>query len=260
VYREDGVDHTTDAGKLFNYDRPMDLFPSLNIEGYPNRNSLVYESVYGIEGADTILRGTLRFKGFCKVMRAMQSMGLFAEASVPAGGTNWAKCVASVLNASGSDARAAAEDFLKTGGASPSDIRYILDTLDRLGLLSDTEPVPNAPSVIDAVCSQLEKKLQYGPGERDMVLLSHQFVASWPDGSESDISSTFVRCGDPNGHTAMAETVGIPCALGVEHVLRGTVSGAGVIRPVDRALYKPLLADLEKLGISMIEEERPRPM
>lgn len=56
----------------------------------------------------------------------------------------------------------------------------------------------------------------------------------------------------------MSETVGIPCALGVEHILRGTVSGAGVIRPVDPKLYVPLLADLDKLGISMTEEERPR--
>jgi len=237
----------------------MDLFPSLNLEGYPNRNSLVYESVYGIEGAETILRGTLRFRGFCKVMRAMQMMGLFSEGPVPRGSGDWNACVAAVLETSGgSDARVAVEAYLADAHYAHGDVRHVVDTLDRLGLLSADEAVPAAPTVLDALCRQLEAKLQYGGGERDMVLLSHQFVAAWPDGTESDITSTLVRCGDPSGYTAMAETVGIPCALGVEHVLRGTVSGAGVIRPVDRTLYEPLLADLERLGIVMTEEERPR--
>lgn len=62
-----------------------------------------------------------------------------------------------------------------------------------------------------------------------------------------------MRCGDPSGHTAMAELVGVPCALATEHVLRGTVQGAGVIRPVEKCLYEPLLADLATLVRVRIE-------
>lgn len=261
MYREDGVDLMTDPGKLFHYDRPMKVFPSLNLEGYPNRNSLVYESVYGIEGAQTILRGTLRFKGFCNVMRAMQEIGLFDDELVSEGGLrypSWDHCLTELLG--GGDAREMTENYLMhkiENGFSSDGARAAVDTMDGLGLFSTTE-APQGPTVIDALCAQLEKKLQYGTGERDMVLLSHEFVASWPDGTKSDITSTLVRCGDPDGYTAMAETVGIPCALGVEHVLRGTVSGAGVIRPVDRVLYEPLLADLEEMGICMLETEKKR--
>lgn len=71
--------------------------------------------------------------------------------------------------------------------------------MERLGLLGH-EVVPKAPTILDALCKQLEKKLQYGPNERDMVLLSHEFIAAWPDGSESDITSTLVRCGTPGGY------------------------------------------------------------
>ena len=31
----------------------------------------------GIDGAETIIRGTLRYKGFCAVMRGLQELGLF---------------------------------------------------------------------------------------------------------------------------------------------------------------------------------------
>jgi hypothetical protein len=31
------------------------------LEGYPNRDSLLYEKVYGIEGAERVVRGTIRY-------------------------------------------------------------------------------------------------------------------------------------------------------------------------------------------------------
>ena len=51
------------------------------------------------------------------------------------------------------------------------------------------------------------------------MLLSHDFLAEWDDGSQSRFASTLVRTGAPQGeaggYTAMAETVGTPCALAV---------------------------------------------
>lgn len=41
---------------------PMDYFPGLNLEGYPNRDSTKYAEIYGIPSAHTLLRGTLRYK------------------------------------------------------------------------------------------------------------------------------------------------------------------------------------------------------
>ena len=45
------------------------------------------------------------------------------------------------------------------------------------------------------------------------------FQAEWADGSQSRFASTLVRTGAPQGeaggYTAMAETVGMPCALAV---------------------------------------------
>lgn len=47
---------------LANAVTPMDFFPGLNLEGYPNRDSTKYVEMYGIPAAHTLLRGTLRYQ------------------------------------------------------------------------------------------------------------------------------------------------------------------------------------------------------
>jgi hypothetical protein len=49
------------------------------LEGYPNRDSLLYEDVYNIQGAHTVVRGTIRFAGFSVAMRAFQELGMFNQ-------------------------------------------------------------------------------------------------------------------------------------------------------------------------------------
>ncbi len=41
----------------------------------PNRNSLTYAQLYDIPDADTVLRGTLRFKGFSRNMIGLTNAG-----------------------------------------------------------------------------------------------------------------------------------------------------------------------------------------
>ena len=42
--------------------KPLDFLPGFNLEGFPNRDSTKYAKSYGIETAETVLRGTLRYK------------------------------------------------------------------------------------------------------------------------------------------------------------------------------------------------------
>ena len=56
----------------------------------------------------------------------------------------------------------------------------------------------------------------------------------------------------------MSLTVGITAALGARLVLEGKVPQRGVISPVYKELYQPILKSLEKFGVLMVEEsERP---
>ena len=51
--------------------------PALALEGLANRNSLSYLPTYGLDPKlPTILRGTLRYRGFARLMSMFQSLGL----------------------------------------------------------------------------------------------------------------------------------------------------------------------------------------
>lgn len=54
----------------------LNFLPGFALEGYPNRDSTIYKDLYGINTANTIIRGTLRFKGFCNTIRSLQYLGL----------------------------------------------------------------------------------------------------------------------------------------------------------------------------------------
>lgn len=54
---------------------PMDYYPGLNLEGYPNRDSTKYAEVYGIQSAHTLMRGTLRYKVSSCILD--ETLGLF---------------------------------------------------------------------------------------------------------------------------------------------------------------------------------------
>nr|CAD7421994.1 unnamed protein product [Timema poppensis] len=63
----------------------LKFLPGFDLEGFPNRDSTHYASLYKIANeAHTVLRGTLRFQGFCDTVQGMQSLGLFDTNPHPA--------------------------------------------------------------------------------------------------------------------------------------------------------------------------------
>lgn len=59
--------------------------------------------------------------------------------------------------------------------------------------------------------------------------------------------------GTPNGYSSMARTVGLPAAMGARYVLDGTIKKRGVIGPMSKAVYEPVLKELETHGVRMVE-------
>lgn len=53
----------------------------------------------------------------------------------------------------------------------------------RFGLFGET-PVPQKRSLLDSLAAHLETKLQYGPGERDMIMLQHRFHITKANGEK----------------------------------------------------------------------------
>ncbi|KAJ8351053.1 hypothetical protein AAFF_G00158460, partial [Aldrovandia affinis] len=71
------------GGALLDSVAPMDFLPGFNLEGFPNRDSTKYAKPYGIESAHTLIRGTLRFKGFSSAMSGFVKLGLINTEPCP---------------------------------------------------------------------------------------------------------------------------------------------------------------------------------
>nr|XP_054750368.1 alpha-aminoadipic semialdehyde synthase, mitochondrial-like [Lytechinus pictus] len=71
----------------------------------------------------------------------------------------------------------------------------------------------------------------------------------WSDGSQTHEEVGLTVYGDPYGLSAMAITVGYPVAIATKMVLEGEIQQKGVVLPLSKDIYKPILNRLQAEGI-----------
>jgi len=219
-----------------------------DLEVYPNRDSLPYIETYGIATVRSMFRGTLRYPGWCDTLKRMVELGLLDEAKRDdLDGRTLAQLTGILI---GSDRRATREDLASFLGLSAS-AKPIAD-LEWLGFLSD-DPVPaDANCLLDVLASRMLAKMQYAPGERDMLVMQHEFVVEYANRTEK-ITSTLVDYGVPHGDSSMSRLVGLPAAIAARRVLQGEIELTGVRVPTLPEVYEPILDELETIGVSFDE-------
>ncbi|XP_053525944.1 alpha-aminoadipic semialdehyde synthase, mitochondrial isoform X4 [Artibeus jamaicensis] len=229
---------------------PMDYFPGLNLEGYPNRDSTKYAELYGIQSAHTLLRGTLRYKGYAKALNGFVKLGLINRDAFPAlrpeaKPLTWKELLCDLVGISPFSKHDVLREVVlkKLGGDSTQ-----LEAAERLGLLGD-EQVPRAESVVDALSKHLAMKLSYGPGEKDMIVMRDSFGIRHPSGHLESKTIDLVVYGDVNGFSAMAKTVGLPTAMAAKMLLDGEIQAKGLIGPFSKQIYGPILEQIKAEGI-----------
>ena len=94
----------------------------------------------------------------------------------------------------------------------------------------------------------MAEKCAYAEGERDMLLMRHEFVVRFDD-AEKKLYSTLVAYGIPGGDSAMARTVSLPLAVATRMILEGSITARGVVVPMTPEIYDPILDELERMGI-----------
>jgi saccharopine dehydrogenase-like NADP-dependent oxidoreductase len=132
----------------------------------------------------------------------------------------------------------------------------VIDRFEWLGLLSD-EAIPiemKSGSAIDILAAKMLEKLQYEEGERDMIILQHEFIAFYPERGKEKIISTLIDFGVPHGDSSMARTVGLPAAIGTRLILEGKIKASGVHIPVSPEIYLPILQELRGQAIEFKEK------
>jgi len=221
-------------------------------EVYPNRDSLKYRETYGLADIETMFRGTLRRPGFCSAWNIFVQLGLTDNSfSIEDSENMTYRDFVNTFLAYHIDKPVEEKlcNYLGIDDDSPEmeKLRYLdIFSNEKIGLKNAT------PAQI--LQKRLEEKWQLGAGDKDMIVMQHQFEYI-KDGKRKKIVSSLVVRGKNNMETAMAITVGVPVAIGAKLILNGVINCSGVKRPVEKAIYQPVLKELEEYGIKFIEEE-----
>ncbi len=248
-YRRDGENISISSEDLFLNVEKVHIEGLGEFEGYPNRNSLPYIDLYGIQTTKTILRGTLRNIGWCATLKKIVDLHLLDQEERDWTGFTYASFMRELMsNPSEQNLRKALAAYLNIDEGSE-----IIDRFEWLGLLEDSPLSRTQASAIDIVGDRMLEKLQYQEGERDMIILQHTFEASYPDGKKDRIMSTLIDFGIPNGDSSMSRTVGLPPAIGTRLILEEKINIKGVHIPVIPEIYVPILAELKEIGIEFKE-------
>jgi saccharopine dehydrogenase (NADP+, L-glutamate forming) len=231
-------------------------FPGLgDFDGYPNRDSLSYRSIYGMEKIPTMLRGTLRRAGYCKAWNVFVQLGMCDDSfqlELPPG-----SMLKDFLNS-----------FLPANSALTTEEKLAnlihdldFETWEKISWLGffGTRKLPlSSGSPAQILQSILEEDWKLQPEDRDMIVMQHIFEIQTSKGIK-EIRSSLVSFGVDSTYTAMAKTVGLPLAIAVDLFLDGKIKETGLRLPVSKEIYEPILLQLESFGIKFTEYEKTRP-
>jgi saccharopine dehydrogenase-like NADP-dependent oxidoreductase len=241
--------------KLFRRTEFMEVEGYGRFEGYANRDSLKYRSVYGLDTALTLYRGTLRRVGFSRAWNMFIQLGMTDDSYI-------------MENSERMTYREFTNSFLPY---HPTDsvelkLRHILkidqddiqwDKLVELDLFNPKKIV----GLKDATPAQILEKIlsdswSLSPDDKDMIVMYHKFGYEL-NGEKKQIDSTMVCIGNDQTYTAMAKTVGLPVAMATLQILNGKITTPGVQLPLNREVYLPILKELEEFGVVFNEKHLP---
>jgi saccharopine dehydrogenase (NADP+, L-glutamate forming) len=211
-------------------------------EGYANRDSLKYLETYGLHDVNTMLRGTLRNKGFCGAWNVFVQLGC-CEDTWEMETTTHRDFIKAFVD--GDDV----EDTIES--------KFGPEAFRRLkwsGLFSDEKvdlPKGTPAQILEHI---LNKKWKLRPEDKDLVVMWHRFGYE-QQGKTGQIEASLVATGTDSVNTAMARTVGLPLGIAAKLLIQGKISQRGVAIPVSREIYEPVLEELKGLGIELREWE-----
>lgn len=249
LYLKKGTETYIDAVNLFK-DKFNYTFPGFGeLEVYPNRDSITYTDIYGISETKTMYRGTLRYRGWCESLDAMKKINMLDDKTVDYKGKSYADFLA---ERAGLNKKNLKKDLELKFGIHESSVAF--KSLDFLGFFGEDKLPYSDTTPYEVTSARMIERMMLGANERDVVLLQHIVLATYPNGTKEVIRSTMVDYGTPATSTAISRTVALPAAIATRLLLENKIMLSGVYRPVVPQIYIPILNELKSLGIEMKEE------
>jgi saccharopine dehydrogenase (NADP+, L-glutamate forming) len=238
--------------QLFLRTTPVHVMGYGDYEGYANRDSLKYIDTYGLQEVKTMLRGTLRNKGFCSAWNIFVQLGCCDD-------TYEMDHVAALTHRSfinsfvdhhpskSVEEKITDQLRLKKDGEEIKNLRWS-------GLFDDTPVGLKKGTPAQILEHILNKKWKLKVDDKDMIVMWHRFVYE-KDNQKKEIHASLIATGNDAIETAMAKTVGLPMAIATKLLLEGKIRQSGVVIPIEKEIYKPILHELESFGIKLEEKE-----
>ncbi|MDX1471453.1 MAG: saccharopine dehydrogenase family protein [Flavobacteriaceae bacterium] len=224
-------------------------------EVYANRDSLKYQSAYGLDHAKTLYRGTMRRVGFSRAWNMFVQLGMTDDSYhiEDSEHMTYRDFVNSFLPYSPTDS--VELKFRHQLKIDQDDI--IWDKVEELDLFNDNKKVGLVRASPAKILQKiLEDKWRLDENDKDMIVMYHKFGYE-KDGEKKQIDATMAVKGDDNVYTAMSKTVGLPVGMATLAILDKKITTPGVVMPITKEVYEPILSELKEYGIEFKEKEVP---
>lgn len=240
--------------QLFQRITPVKVPDFGEYEGYANRDSLKYLETYGLAGIKTMLRGTLRNKGYCSAWNVLVQLGCCDDSfqMERVGDMTHRSFINSFLDFHSSQS---VEEKI----ASVFRLSLQGEEMKRLfwsGFFTDEKVGLDKGTPAQILEHILNKKWKLRTGDKDFIVMWHRFRYEI-GGKQKEIQAYLTAMGDDETNTAMAKTVGLPLAISAKLLLQGKIKSMGVVIPVLKEIYDPLLEELSQMGIKLVERLSP---
>ena len=222
-------------------------------EAYANRDSLKYLDVYNLRGINTLYRGTFRRPGFSKAWNIFVQLGATDDTYQMEGVDKMThrQFINSFLSYNpGDSVELKLAHYLSLD--MEGDIMY---KLKWLGVFSEELVGLNEGTPAQILEAILRKKWTLNSQDRDMIVMWHKFnyLDKANENRETEIHSTMVAIGDDTINTAMSKTVGLPLGIAAKLILDDKIESKGVLIPIIKELYEPILSELNDYGFDFTE-------
>ncbi len=246
--------------KYIPYNKLFERYERINVldlgefEVYPNRDSLGYREIYGLENVKTMFRGTIRRPGYSKAWNVFVQLGMTSDEYhfYDSKNSTYRQFINSYLPYSVDiSVEQKVANYLKIDEDSA-----MMYKLRWLGIFNDE--VINIEKATPAQILQklLVSKWSLEEDDIDMIVMQHQFVYEL-NNKIKKIYSSMITYGQDQVHTAMSITVGTPVAIATKMILTGEISDlSGVYIPTIKEIYEPIMKELKEYKIKFEEIEK----